>query len=234
MRRINPSRFAVATQRDEPRDQPQHRAEPGARAPAHFARRPGARHGRPPRRRHADRQRPARRGADLRGRHRRDGPRPQADVPLHRLAPPRRGRRRHPRQRDLRDAGRPARHADDRARSVFRRCATRRQLGRAPRRTRIKRLLADHPEVGACEGIGVVVPGMVEHSTMRVLHAPTLGWRNVDLRDAAGGGHRPAGAGRELGPRLRAGAGLGPCARTSAARAATWCSSASPTASASA
>jgi N-acetylglucosamine repressor len=48
---------------------------------------------------------------------------------------------------------------------------------------RIQRLLADHPEVDACEGIGVVVPGMVEHSTMRVLHAPTLGWRNVDLRD---------------------------------------------------
>ena len=49
---------------------------------------------------------------------------------------------------------------------------------------RIKRLLADHAEVDACEGIGVVVPGMVEHSTMRVLHAPTLGWRNVDLREA--------------------------------------------------
>ncbi len=49
---------------------------------------------------------------------------------------------------------------------------------------RVRRLLADHPEVDACEGIGVVVPGMVEHSTMRVLHAPTLGWRNVDLREA--------------------------------------------------
>jgi predicted NBD/HSP70 family sugar kinase len=48
---------------------------------------------------------------------------------------------------------------------------------------RIKRLLADHPEVDACEGVGVVVPGMVEHSTMRVLHAPTLGWRNVNLRE---------------------------------------------------
>lgn len=48
---------------------------------------------------------------------------------------------------------------------------------------RIKRLLADHPEVDVCEGIGVVVPGMVEHSTMTVLHAPTLGWRNVNLRD---------------------------------------------------
>ena len=32
--------------------------------------------------------------------------------------------------------------------------------------TRIKALLAEHPDVGACEGIGVVVPGMVEHSTM--------------------------------------------------------------------
>ena len=49
---------------------------------------------------------------------------------------------------------------------------------------RVKALLADHPEVDACEGVGVVVPGMVEHSTMRVLHAPTLGWRNVNLREA--------------------------------------------------
>ena len=48
---------------------------------------------------------------------------------------------------------------------------------------RIKRLLADHPEVDACEGLGVVVPGMVERSTMRVLHAPTLGWHNVNLRE---------------------------------------------------
>ena len=48
---------------------------------------------------------------------------------------------------------------------------------------RIKRLLEDHPEVDGCEGVGVVVPGMVEHSTLRVLHAPTLGWRNVNLRD---------------------------------------------------
>ena len=48
---------------------------------------------------------------------------------------------------------------------------------------RIKALLAEHPEVDACDGIGVVVPGMVEHSTMTVLHAPTLGWRNVNLRD---------------------------------------------------
>jgi predicted NBD/HSP70 family sugar kinase len=49
--------------------------------------------------------------------------------------------------------------------------------------TRIKRLIADHPEVDACDGVGVVVPGMVEHNTMQVLHAPTLGWRNVNLRE---------------------------------------------------
>ncbi|HSL23657.1 MAG TPA: ROK family transcriptional regulator [Vicinamibacterales bacterium] len=48
---------------------------------------------------------------------------------------------------------------------------------------RIKSLISEHPEVDACEGLGVVVPGMVEHTTMRVLHAPTLGWQNVDLRE---------------------------------------------------
>jgi len=48
---------------------------------------------------------------------------------------------------------------------------------------RIARLLADHAEVDACQGVGVVVPGMVEHSTMRVLHAPTLGWHNVNVRE---------------------------------------------------
>lgn len=48
---------------------------------------------------------------------------------------------------------------------------------------RVKQILADHPEVGACEGIGVVVPGMVEQRTSRILHAPTLGWRDIDLRE---------------------------------------------------
>jgi len=48
---------------------------------------------------------------------------------------------------------------------------------------RIRALLADHGDVNACEGVGVVVPGMVEPNTMRVLYAPTLGWRNVDLRE---------------------------------------------------
>jgi predicted NBD/HSP70 family sugar kinase len=48
---------------------------------------------------------------------------------------------------------------------------------------RISAMLAEHPDIDACEGIGVVVPGMVEQQTMRILHAPTLGWRNVDLRE---------------------------------------------------
>jgi predicted NBD/HSP70 family sugar kinase len=48
---------------------------------------------------------------------------------------------------------------------------------------RIRALLDEQQTVDACEGIGVVVPGMVEQSTMRVLHAPTLGWRNVVLRE---------------------------------------------------
>ena len=48
---------------------------------------------------------------------------------------------------------------------------------------RIKQVLADYKEIGACEGIGVVVPGMVDLAAGRVLHAPTLGWRDVNLRD---------------------------------------------------
>ncbi len=48
---------------------------------------------------------------------------------------------------------------------------------------RIKQALMDYKETGACEGVGVIVPGMVEQGMGRVLHAPTLGWRDVDLRD---------------------------------------------------
>lgn len=47
----------------------------------------------------------------------------------------------------------------------------------------IRQLLADHGQIDECTGIGVAVPGMVERPSMRVLHAPTLGWRDVDLRD---------------------------------------------------
>ncbi|MGZ8455943.1 MAG: ROK family protein [Gemmatirosa sp.] len=49
---------------------------------------------------------------------------------------------------------------------------------------RIQRVLATHGAVGRCEGVGIVVPGMVDHRTGRILNAPQLGWRDVDLRDA--------------------------------------------------
>jgi N-acetylglucosamine repressor len=38
----------------------------------------------------------------------------------------------------------------------------------------------------ACEGIGVVVPGMVDRRSGKILYAPRLGWRDVPLRDALG------------------------------------------------
>jgi predicted NBD/HSP70 family sugar kinase len=44
-------------------------------------------------------------------------------------------------------------------------------------------LLADHKELGSCEGVGVAVPGMIERATSRIFHAPTLGWRDVRLRE---------------------------------------------------
>ncbi len=53
------------------------------------------------------------------------------------------------------------------------------ELGR-----RIKKVLDEHKEVGACEGIGVVVPGMVDRRSRRVIHAPTLGWRDVEIRES--------------------------------------------------
>ena len=49
---------------------------------------------------------------------------------------------------------------------------------------RIERLLQTHGAVGRCEGVGVVVPGMVDLRTGVVLNAPQLGWRDVDLRQA--------------------------------------------------
>jgi predicted NBD/HSP70 family sugar kinase len=48
---------------------------------------------------------------------------------------------------------------------------------------RIETMLDDHGGADECEGLGVVVPAMVEHPSMRLLHSPTLGWRNVDLRE---------------------------------------------------
>lgn len=48
---------------------------------------------------------------------------------------------------------------------------------------RINQLLSDYKEVGACEGVGVVIPGMVDLAAGKVLHAPTLSWRDVNVRD---------------------------------------------------
>lgn len=44
-------------------------------------------------------------------------------------------------------------------------------------------IVQEHAPPAKCQGIGVVVPGMVDHHTSRVLHAPTLGWRDVSLRE---------------------------------------------------
>src|SRR6266436_570651 len=52
------------------------------------------------------------------------------------------------------------------------------ELGR-----RIKQVLDDQKAPGVCEGVGVSVPGMVDVGGSTIVHAPTLGWRNVNLRD---------------------------------------------------
>lgn len=49
--------------------------------------------------------------------------------------------------------------------------------------TRINRMLVSQGAGKACEGVGIVVPGMVDLRTGMILNAPTLGWRNVDIRD---------------------------------------------------
>ena len=49
---------------------------------------------------------------------------------------------------------------------------------------RVERLLAAHGAVGGCEGIGLVVPGMVDRETGRVWNAPQLGWKDVEVRGA--------------------------------------------------
>lgn len=48
---------------------------------------------------------------------------------------------------------------------------------------RIRRMLKTHRAKAICEGIGVVVPGMVDQRTGLVLNAPALGWRGVEIRD---------------------------------------------------
>jgi N-acetylglucosamine repressor len=48
---------------------------------------------------------------------------------------------------------------------------------------RVDRLLQAH-DVDDCEGIGVVVPGMIHRRTGQILNSPQLGWRDVPLREA--------------------------------------------------
>lgn len=45
----------------------------------------------------------------------------------------------------------------------------------------IKQMLKGKLQVSDCEGIGIVVPGMIDCKTGLVLHAPPLGWRDVNL-----------------------------------------------------
>jgi predicted NBD/HSP70 family sugar kinase len=47
---------------------------------------------------------------------------------------------------------------------------------------RVRRLLRTHAAAGRCEGIGMVIPGMVDRGSGRVLNAPQLGWRDVQIR----------------------------------------------------
>jgi predicted NBD/HSP70 family sugar kinase len=46
---------------------------------------------------------------------------------------------------------------------------------------RIKKLRDSHPQI-FCEGVGVGVPGRVERHSRKLVFAPNLGWRDVDLK----------------------------------------------------
>ena len=47
----------------------------------------------------------------------------------------------------------------------------------------IGRIRRDHPDFGEWVGIGVVVSGMVDMESGRFKYSPTLGWRDVELRE---------------------------------------------------
>jgi len=49
---------------------------------------------------------------------------------------------------------------------------------------RIQRLLKAHDAKSKVNGVGLVLPGMVDTTSGRVLNAPQLGWRDVDVRAA--------------------------------------------------
>src|SRR4051812_53078 len=48
----------------------------------------------------------------------------------------------------------------------------------------VSNLLRIHVPHGkdACQGLGLVLPGMVDRKTGRLIYAPRLGWRDIDLR----------------------------------------------------
>src|SRR2546423_8653117 len=48
---------------------------------------------------------------------------------------------------------------------------------------RVRRLIKTHAITTGVEGIGLAIPGMVDQRTGRILNAPALGWRAVDLRN---------------------------------------------------
>jgi predicted NBD/HSP70 family sugar kinase len=47
----------------------------------------------------------------------------------------------------------------------------------------VAELVEKHADRGQCEGVGIVVPGMVDTRSGRVLNAPALAWRDVDLEE---------------------------------------------------
>lgn len=46
---------------------------------------------------------------------------------------------------------------------------------------RLKAVLRAHPRL-SCEGIGITLPGGVDHQRRRLVSAPNLGWRDVDFK----------------------------------------------------
>src|SRR6266568_6373766 len=48
--------------------------------------------------------------------------------------------------------------------------------------SRIRKMAKNNGFLAHCEGIGLVVPGMVDQRTGRILNAPALGWRGVDIQ----------------------------------------------------
>jgi len=47
----------------------------------------------------------------------------------------------------------------------------------------VRALLRKHNSASLCEGVGIVIPGMADRDAGRVISAPLLGWRDVELRD---------------------------------------------------